>query len=143
MVVSDLCQTKHSRQCSRVVLQPHAGLTEDSTACAVLPPVAALSHVETDTASDAHKAELIDGKAIAQTIRKEVAGEISKLRDKYGKVVFGSFCDMWANCSSTCTDSWPLCLGRQHYHVHESATLHDPQAFAPCYTCYCFCRALV
>lgn len=32
------------------------------------------------------QAELIDGKAIAQTIRKECAAEVDKLREKYGKV---------------------------------------------------------
>lgn len=54
--------------------------------------VAAPAHVETDSAPAAHEAELIDGKAIAQTIRKEVAAEVAKLHDKYGKVLFGNFC---------------------------------------------------
>ena len=36
---------------------------------------------------DIHQAELIDGKAIAQTIRKEVAADVTKLREKYGKVL--------------------------------------------------------
>lgn len=38
--------------------------------------------------SDAEHAELIDGKAIAQTIRREVAAEVAKLCEKYGKVLF-------------------------------------------------------
>lgn len=45
--------------------------------------------VETDLSAGAQQAELIDGKAIAQTIRKEVAAEVAKLHDKYGKVLFG------------------------------------------------------
>ena len=45
--------------------------------------------VETDLSDGAQQAELIDGKAIAQTIRKEVAAEVAKLHDKYGKVLFG------------------------------------------------------
>ncbi|KAL3142873.1 Bifunctional protein FolD 4, chloroplastic [Trebouxia sp. C0009 RCD-2024] len=41
--------------------------------------------VEADIAEKTQQAELIDGKAIAQTIRKEVAAEVVKLREKYGK----------------------------------------------------------
>lgn len=33
-----------------------------------------------------HKAKIIDGKAIAQTIRSEIASEVSHLSQKYGKV---------------------------------------------------------
>uniref|UniRef100_A0A2P2JXH5 Methylenetetrahydrofolate dehydrogenase n=1 Tax=Rhizophora mucronata TaxID=61149 RepID=A0A2P2JXH5_RHIMU len=33
-----------------------------------------------------HKATLIDGKAIAQTIRSEIAEEVRQLSDKYAKV---------------------------------------------------------
>ncbi|KAI3425506.1 Methenyltetrahydrofolate cyclohydrolase [Psidium guajava] len=33
-----------------------------------------------------HKAKIIDGKAIAQTIRSEIASEVSNLSQKYGKV---------------------------------------------------------
>ncbi|KAL3717587.1 hypothetical protein ACJRO7_009083 [Eucalyptus globulus] len=33
-----------------------------------------------------HKAQIIDGKAIAQTIRSEIASEVSHLSQKYGKV---------------------------------------------------------
>ncbi|CAH1453307.1 unnamed protein product [Lactuca virosa] len=32
-----------------------------------------------------HKATIIDGKAIAQTIRSEIASEVSTLMEKYGK----------------------------------------------------------
>lgn len=37
-----------------------------------------------------HKATIIDGKAIAQTIRSEIAGEVRNLSQKYGKV-----CSTW------------------------------------------------
>ena len=37
-----------------------------------------------------HKAAIIDGKAIAQTIRNEIAEEVRHLSQKYGKVCF--FC---------------------------------------------------
>lgn len=33
-----------------------------------------------------HKATIIDGKAIAQTVRSEIAEEVNKLSEKYGKV---------------------------------------------------------
>lgn len=33
-----------------------------------------------------HKAHIIDGKAIAQTIRSEIASEVTILVEKYGKV---------------------------------------------------------
>lgn len=33
-----------------------------------------------------HKATIIDGKAIAQTIRSEIASEVQRLSEKYGKV---------------------------------------------------------
>ena len=45
--------------------------------------------MEADIAESSQQAELIDGKAIAQTIRKEVAAEVVKLREKYGKVLSG------------------------------------------------------
>lgn len=35
-----------------------------------------------------HKAAIIDGKAIAQTIRSEIASEVKLLSEKYGKVSF-------------------------------------------------------
>lgn len=35
---------------------------------------------------ETHEAERIDGKAIAQAIRKEVAAGVTELREKYGKV---------------------------------------------------------
>uniref|UniRef100_A0A2P2JXJ7 Methylenetetrahydrofolate dehydrogenase n=1 Tax=Rhizophora mucronata TaxID=61149 RepID=A0A2P2JXJ7_RHIMU len=35
-----------------------------------------------------HKATLIDGKAIAQTIRSEIAEEVRQLSDKYAKVFY-------------------------------------------------------
>ena len=35
---------------------------------------------------ETHEAERIDGKAIAQAIRKEVAAGVTELRQKYGKV---------------------------------------------------------
>ena len=43
-----------------------------------------------NSSADTKEAELIDGKAIAQTIRKEVAAEVAKLHDKYGKVLLAS-----------------------------------------------------
>lgn len=49
--------------------------------------------VEADTYENTQQADLIDGKAIAQTIRKEVAAEVAKLREKYGKVLLGCHCD--------------------------------------------------
>lgn len=39
----------------------------------------------TSSPSD-HKATIIDGKAIAQTIRSEIATEVRDLSQKYGKV---------------------------------------------------------
>ena len=33
-----------------------------------------------------HKANIIDGKAIAQTIRNEIAAEVQQLSQKHGKV---------------------------------------------------------
>lgn len=45
--------------------------------------------VEADITENTQQAELIDGKAIAQTIRKEVAAEVVKLREMYGKVLYG------------------------------------------------------
>lgn len=50
--------------------------------------------VEADTDEYIQQAELIDGKAIAQTIRKEVAAEVVKLREKYGKVLLGAQSEM-------------------------------------------------
>ena len=47
----------------------------------------AAQQVEHDVAEDSQSAGLIDGKAIAQTIRKEVAAQVAKLREKYGKVL--------------------------------------------------------
>lgn len=48
---------------------------------------AAPVELDTDLSADTKEAVLIDGKAIAQTIRKEVAAEVAKLHDKYGKVL--------------------------------------------------------
>lgn len=48
---------------------------------------AAVQHAEPAVSGETEQAELIDGKAIAQTIRKEVAAEVTKLREKYGKVL--------------------------------------------------------
>lgn len=45
---------------------------------------------QTEAQREGHQAELIDGKAVAQTIRKECAAEVDKLREKYGKVLI--FC---------------------------------------------------
>ncbi|XP_075108509.1 bifunctional protein FolD 2-like isoform X2 [Nicotiana tabacum] len=38
------------------------------------------------TSPSDHKATIIDGKAIAQTIRSEIASEVRLLSEKYGKV---------------------------------------------------------
>ena len=35
-----------------------------------------------------HKATIIDGKAVAQTIRSEIAEEVRQLSQKYGKVLY-------------------------------------------------------
>lgn len=54
-----------------------------------LPSCCIAQLVEPDTDDNTQEAEIIDGKAIAQTIRKEVAAEVVKLREKYGKVLLG------------------------------------------------------
>ncbi|KAA6430081.1 MAG: bifunctional -like [Trebouxia sp. A1-2] len=46
---------------------------------------AAAQQVEPEVFEETHEAERIDGKAIAQAIRKEVAAGVTELREKYGK----------------------------------------------------------
>lgn len=57
--------------------------------CLTGPTACTAQPVEADTDEITQQADIIDGKAIAQTIRKEVAAEVVKLREKYGKVLLG------------------------------------------------------
>ncbi|KAM7274979.1 hypothetical protein ACFE04_016845 [Oxalis oulophora] len=45
-----------------------------------------MSSASASASADEHKAKIIDGKAIAQTIRSEIAQEVQQLSDKYSKV---------------------------------------------------------
>ncbi|DBA82028.1 TPA: Bifunctional protein FolD 4, chloroplastic [Trebouxia sp. C0004] len=47
--------------------------------------MAAAQNIESEVFEETHEAERIDGKAIAQAIRKEVAAGVTELREKYGK----------------------------------------------------------
>ena len=49
---------------------------------------------------ETHEAERIDGKAIAQAIRKEVAAGVTELREKYGKVHTCYFAVLVVICST-------------------------------------------
>ncbi len=70
--------------------------------------VAALQHEEELVADETRQAELIDGKAIAQTIRKEVAAEVTKLREKYGKVLL--CCTSLTICLASALQVQVICL---------------------------------
>ena len=49
-----------------------------------------------------HKATIIDGKAIAQTIRSEIASEVSTLIEKYGKVKNHHFLSLHIGNTTLC-----------------------------------------
>ncbi|XP_011082630.1 bifunctional protein FolD 2 [Sesamum indicum] len=72
---------------SQNLLSPDCGvyLSTHSSAPTIITVESILLLCSLETMSD-HKATLIDGKAIAQTIRSEIAAEVCRLSETYGKV---------------------------------------------------------